>query len=104
MCRMQRGGIRGHDAQLPTAWQVAHDIPHRRMLSRQLARTGHLSKVHEGRRREISGGKRGCDRTKMRANRGHARGVIAVTLQLDATAVRKIVESMNRRVLIDAHR
>ncbi len=43
------------------------------------------------------------DGAEVRADRRHSRGVVAIALQLDATTVHQIIESVYRRVLVHPH-
>lgn len=95
--------VAGTDAERRTARKIAGLVANRLSASPHHRNARYRLQVHGGRRREISGGKGTSDLPHVGPDRGSARRVVSIALQLDPPAVAKRVESVDGGVLIDTH-
>src|SRR4051812_15815083 len=96
--------VAGADVELRSPRQVAGLVGDERPARRHGLCAGHFAQVDHRRRREVARLEGEGDLTHVRADTGDARGIVEVTLQLDAPAVLESVEVMSGRILVDAHR
>lgn len=104
MDRLERRRVGGDDAQLASARQGLEPEANQRVAGGHVLRSGDVAQVDECRCGEVAAREGALNGPEMIANRPHTGCVVPAALELDPPAVGEIVESVNRGILVDAHR